>query len=150
MTKLILGRRTPSDPPMRILLIDSNEEYTVEWAQCENERATKPVGSVHAKKERTDRYRLDEAHVDEHGRWQIRYTMIEEAVLYECGDASVYASEKLTTKKGDLSTHAVKFVVPPRPECWMSDVPAPAAPDAGTSDAGAVTDAGAADATKNE
>lgn len=130
MTKVMLALRTPQDPPTRILLSDSNDEYTVEWSQCENERATRPV--VGGARDRKD-----------------------ETAHYECGTATVYSSEKLVTKKGDLGTHALHFVAPPRPECWTSDVPAAPPPspaadtDAGApveaaADAGAASDAGAA------
>jgi hypothetical protein len=115
-TTMILGRRTEKDPPVRTLLSDSDEEYTVQWAQCENERAPRPVaGGADTK----------------------------EALRYECGKAEVYATVKLQTRKGDLSTHELAFAPPPKTECWMSDVPAPAAADAGAPDADTLaTDAG--------
>lgn len=112
---MILGRRSDQDQMTRILLTDSNDKYTVEFAQCENERAPRPVT----------------------GRSETK-----EAARYECGSASAYSTITLETKKGDLSTHALAFAAPPKPECWMTDVPAAAKADA--ADAGA--DAGGADA----
>jgi hypothetical protein len=124
MKTMVLGRRSEKDPVKRILLIDSDEEYTVNWSQCENERAPRPVtGGADVK----------------------------EALKYECGNDAVYSTGQLVTKKGDLSTHALTFVPPPKSECWVSDVPeaadagAPAdasAPDAGDNDAGGDMDGG--------
>lgn len=112
---MILGRRSDQDQTTRILLTDSSDKYTVEFAQCENERAPRPVT----------------------GRSETK-----EAARYECGSTSVYSTITLETKKGDLSTHALAFAAPPKPECWMTDIPAAAKADAG--DAG--VDAGDADA----
>lgn len=111
---MILGRRNEQDQQTRILLTDSNDKYTVEFAQCENERAPRPVtGRTEAK----------------------------ESARYECGSSVVYSSGTLETKKGDLASHALAFVAPPKAECWISDAPAQA--KAGESDAGAPQDAGA-------
>jgi hypothetical protein len=116
MKAMILGRRAEADPHTRVVLSDSNEEYNVEWAQCENERASKPaVGGSDSK----------------------------DASRYECGSAAVYSSEKLVTKKGDAASHGLKFVAPPKPECWMSDAAAAGPADAGAPEAGAPEDAGA-------
>jgi hypothetical protein len=115
MKTMVLGRRSEADPHTRVVLSDSNEEYTVEWAQCENERASKPaVGGSDSK----------------------------DASRYECGNAAVYSSEKLVTKKGDAASHALKFAAPARPECWMSDAPAASPVDAGAPEAGPTEDAG--------
>ena len=109
MRTMILGRRSEKEPVRRILLADSDEEYTVQWSQCENERAPRPVtGGADVK----------------------------EALKYECGKDEVYKTDKLVTKKGDMSTHTLAFVPPPKAECWMSDIPAGSAADAGA-DAGA-------------
>lgn len=105
---MVLGRRAEGDPHTRVVLSDATEEYTVQWAQCENERASRPAdGSAGTSKE---------------------------AASYECGDAKVYATEKLTTRKGDPRSHVVKFMAPPKAECWTSDVPIET-PDAGAPDA---------------
>jgi hypothetical protein len=104
MRTMILGRRSEKEPVRRILLADSDEEYTVQWSQCENERAPRPVtGGADVK----------------------------EALKYECGKDEVYKTDKLVTKKGDMSTHTLDFVPPPKAECWMSDIPAGSAADAG-------------------
>jgi hypothetical protein len=113
MKTMILGRRSEKDPVKRILLIDSDEEYEVKWSQCENERAPRPVSGG---------------------------ADVKEALRYECGNDAVYATGQLVTKKGDISTHALTFVPPPKGECWMSDVP-----QAALADAGAPADASAPD-----
>lgn len=121
LKSMILGRRSEQDQPTRILLTDSNDKYDIEWAQCENERAPRPVTGRSEQKE---------------------------ASRFECGSAAVYANGMLATKKGDLSTHALAFAAPPKPECWMSDVAPPVAEsDAGApagADAGDMADAGEA------
>lgn len=119
LKSMILGRRSEKDPVKRILLVDSNEEYEVQWAQCENERAPRPVtGGADSK----------------------------EALRYECGKEEVYAKGKLETKKGDLATHALAFLPPPRAECWMSDVPTTADADAGAPADASAPEAGALEA----
>jgi hypothetical protein len=144
---LVYGRRTEADPSRRLVLPDADAEYTVEWGQCENERASEPLKGKPNERE---------------------------AAGYDCGNSPAYKTDKLVTKKGDRSPHPLAFVPPPKPECWVDERPpeeaadagapdasddAAAAPtanaDAGTApdaaadaatDAGAPTDAGAADA----
>jgi hypothetical protein len=118
MKTAVIGRRTEKEPSARTVLADVNEEYTVEWAQCENERAPRPVV-------------LD--------RKAARDTV--ETSAYQCGTATPYKTESLVTKKGDLSSHKLVFAQPPKPECWVSEMPLAA--DAGAPDAAA--DAGEQD-----
>ncbi|WP_437492401.1 hypothetical protein WME75_17930 [Sorangium sp. So ce1014] len=126
----LTGRRSKDDPANRILLGDEDAEYEIEWAQCENERAPR-------------------------ARKQARDT--KDAAEYECGNAAVYKTDKLVTRKGDAASRTVRFAAPPKPECWESEIPPaepPPSPDAGAepaaADAGAAepaaADAGAADA----
>ncbi|APR76305.1 Hypothetical protein A7982_01652 [Minicystis rosea] len=131
---IISGLRRPQDPRPRTFLVDDNAEYTIEWAQCSNERAPRSVA--------------DAAHDTSKNKDKIRG---ENETGYDCGEATVYKTEKLVTKKGDKASHAVKFVPPPNPACWAGElkvVPPPPAVDAGAPealDAGtAATDAGAA------
>jgi hypothetical protein len=105
MMKMILsGKRLPGDPSAHTLLPDDNAEYVLEWAQCDNVRsprpATAPSKTRHAGKDKTD---------------------------YDCGDARVYKTDKLVTKKHDAASHAFSFAAPPKAECWVSDA-APAVP----------------------
>lgn len=124
----IAGLRTAKDLPSRVLLSDDDETLTLEWAQCENERAPRP---------------LEPAGREPKGIAQ-----------YECGKATVYKTEQLTTKKGDPKSHALTFPAPPNAACWQGSAPPPpadaGAPDASaeSADAGAPADpdAGAADA----
>ncbi|MEZ4297978.1 MAG: hypothetical protein R3B70_23680 [Polyangiaceae bacterium] len=115
----VLGRRTAKELATRILLSDDDEKYTVEWGQCENERAPSPV-------EGKGRDTKGSAH-------------------YECGTAAVYKTDELVTKKGDPKSHVITFAPPPNPACAESN--APPAADAGAPDAGSEpADAGAPDA----
>lgn len=136
VSKLVLsGLRRPGDAKPRTFIIDDNAEYSVEWAQCANERAPRSATEV-AKDTAKAREKLRE---NETG--------------YECGEVKVYKTEKLATKKHDPASHVIHFVPPPLPECWhaVTAPPPPAAPtavvDAGAApvdDAGtAATDAGA-------
>ena len=120
LKSMILGRRNEKDPVRRILIADSDEEYTVQWAQCENERAPRPVAGG---------------------------AEVKEALKYECGKEEVYATGQLITKKGDIATHALTFVAPPKLDCGMSDVPVAALADAGAPDA---SDQDAAPATDTD
>jgi hypothetical protein len=132
---IILGLRHPDDPPQKTYIADDNAEYTVEWAQCASERAPRSVTEL--------------AHDTAKARDKVR----ESDTAYECGEATVYKTDKLVTKKGDRSSHVLKFVPPPDAACWTAPPAPPAAasaqPDAGApaSDAGpADTDGGAAPA----
>ena len=132
---IISGLRRAEDPRPRTFLVDDNAEYTIEWAQCSNERAPRSVA--------------DAAHDTSKSKDKIRG---ENETGYDCGEATVYKTEKLVTKRGDKASHAVKFAPPPNTTCWAGDVkpapPSPTAADAGApepADAGAAaTDAGAA------
>jgi hypothetical protein len=136
--KMILGGlRTADETPARTLIADDDSEYTVEWAQCPNERAPRPIDKNTKPK--------DPRNADKSAR-------VLETAAYECGEAVVYKTTTLATKKGDAGSHTLKFEAPPKAECWVSDAP-PAAPDAGApppenapapadADAGAGGDAG--------
>lgn len=88
--------------PTKIGLPDGDGDYTVEWGVCPNARATEAVGGENQKK---DPY----------------------AVPYQCGDAKVYATAPLSTKKNDPSTHALAFAPTPDAKCLVSQLP-PAPP----------------------
>ncbi|MDC3958499.1 hypothetical protein [Polyangium jinanense] len=132
---MILGKRAEGDPGARLVLPDANAEYKVEWAQCGNERASVPLRA---------------------GKTPER-----DLTTYECGEAKVYKTDPLVTKKGDRASHAFTFQPPPNAACWTDErpteeppKPAPeAAPPAEPADAGAedaatdaATDAAPADA----
>lgn len=114
----IVGLRSDKDVATRILLSDDNETYTVEWGQCENERAP--------------------AAVEGKGR------DTKGAARYECGTATPYKTDQLVTKRGDAKSHALAFVAPPNPACLVGAAPPPPG-DAGAPDA-AADDASAPDA----
>jgi hypothetical protein len=97
----VFGLRTPTSTPTHIVLPDGDGEYSAEWAQCENERAPRA---------------LDDAR---DAKLNAKTT-----TPYECGEAKAYKTETLTTKKGDLGTHALAFPAPPKPQCWASEGPA--------------------------
>jgi hypothetical protein len=110
-TVTVTGLRTAQSQRTRFLLPDSNAEYEVEWAQCANQRGTSPVGNDAAKKP-------GPAIADSR---------------YECGEAKVYATEKLVTKRGEGQSRSVTMPPPPNPACWEDEVPpssASAAPSA--------------------
>ena len=126
---MIFGARRAEDIKPRTFVADTNAEYNVEWAQCENERAPRSVQEL----------------ARETGKAKDK--LRESETAYECGDATVYKTEKLVTKKGDAGSHKLTFAAPPKPECWAGDVkpaaPAPAPAPSATPDAGApAVDAG--------
>jgi hypothetical protein len=134
---VISGLRHPDDPRPRTFLVDDNAEYSVEWAQCSNERAPRSVS--------------DAGH--DTGKSRDKTARGETDTGYDCGETTVYKTEKLVTKKHVPASHNVNFAAPPNPGCWGGDakpalpVPAPAAVvvDAGAPDAAAPpVDAGAA------
>lgn len=113
------GKRAESDPSPRLMIPDGNATYTIEWAQCENERASVPLTG---------------------GKEKSR-----EGTSFECGKHEVYKTETITVKKGDPSTHTLVVPAPPKAECWKDERPAEE-PKQEAADAGAPEDAGAADA----
>ncbi|WP_437682497.1 hypothetical protein [Sorangium sp. So ce131] len=126
------GRRSKDDPGTRILIPNDNAEYEIEWAQCENQRAPRALSLGRDTKDTAE---------------------------YACGNAPVYKTDKLVTRRDDAASRTLQFAAPPKPECWESEVP-PAQPpplgaagaeqaaaaDAGADDAGAADTAAAADA----
>lgn len=126
MRTILSGKRSAADAAARSFIPDDNAVFTVEWAQCPNERAPTPVSDEHAKPGPAKLAPL-------------------ETGAYECGEAVVYQTDKITTKKGDAASHAIVFVPPPKPECWESDAkpaPAPApAPSAAASASAAPAEA---------
>jgi hypothetical protein len=116
----LVGLRDAKTKKSTALLRDEDAEVTLEWAQCENQRAA----------------RANAAGRD-----------ARDATPFECGKATVYKTEKLTIRKGDPASRTIRFAEPPDVTCWSGDAPpAPAAADAGAptiADAGiAETDAG--------
>lgn len=99
--RVLLGRRTADDQTAKLSIPDDDETYDVEWAQCENERAPRPL-----KAETKD---------------------ARELAAYECGEAKVYATTKLEVRAGKSESRVIKFVAPPDAACWSSSGP-PAAP----------------------
>jgi len=113
------GKRAETDPSPRLMMPDVNGTYTVEWAQCENERASVPLTS---------------------GKEKNR-----EGTAFECGKAEVYKTEQITLKKGDASTHLLTVPAPPKTECWKDERPVEEPKqEAVAADAGAPLDAGSA------
>ncbi|EYF01518.1 hypothetical protein [Chondromyces apiculatus] len=125
------GRRQDSAPPSMVLVPDANDEVEVTWAQCENEPA--PQAAVKAG--------------DPKG----------EAPSFECGNATVYKTEKLTIRRGDASSRKLTFPPPPKTDCWTdpgltagSAAPAaapPVVPPAAGADTAAAANAGTDAAT---
>lgn len=116
----LVGLRDAKATKSHALLRDEDAEVTLEWAQCENQRAARAVAAGRDAKD---------------------------ATAFECGKATVYKTEKLTMRKGDPASRTIRFAEPPDATCWTGDAPpAPAAADAGApsiADAGtAETDAG--------
>lgn len=116
---MFVGKRAEGDQSPPVILPDGNSTYTLEWAQCENERAAIPLGKASQRDGRTS---------------------------YECGEGKIYKTEPLTTKKGDPSSHKLVVPAPPNPACWKDEQPAEE-PDAGPPDAAAAPDAEAPDAS---
>jgi hypothetical protein len=126
---ILPGLRTAGARKPSTFIVDDNAEYTVEWSQCENERAPGEAGAANRERKARGKMRDDES------------------AGYECGEAKVYKTEKLATRKHDPASHVITFAPPPSAVCWASDATTTAAPgaDAGAPDAGSPTevDAGA-------
>jgi hypothetical protein len=92
----VYGRRSEKGNKTRFVLTDDDATYQIEWAQCENERAPKPTEAGSPAKQ---------------------------AAGYECGNAKVYKTEDLVTKKGDAASRTLTFPAPPSPACWTAEAP---------------------------
>ena len=115
MKVVLPGLRTPDSPRAKSLIVDDDNAITLEWAQCENERAPRPAPEGPEKKPGKDKDRPSR-----------------DVTHFECGDAKVYKTEELHTKKHDPASHVIHFATPPNAACWTSEVPTTTSPDAGT------------------
>ncbi len=79
--------------PTRFLLPDKEQEYTLEFAQCQNVRAPQPDDAKGAAKG---------------------------GVQFVCNEPAVYSSVKHTTKKGDAASKEIPFPAPPIADCWQA------------------------------
>jgi hypothetical protein len=110
--RVVLGKRHDSDPNAIVVVQDTNETYTIRFAQCENAFAAQPVAAT-ANKPRDNK--------DEPKRQDDR-------TAYECGDSKVYKEIQLEVKRGKKETRVIPWQPPPDAECLTSRVPtAPAA-----------------------
>ena len=123
---VVSGRRHPGDSAPHTFIPDDNATYTIEWAQCANERAPRSATeAAHETPKARDKVRTPET-------------------AYDCGEATVYKTDKLVTRKGDKASHVLQFVPPPDAACWQTEA-APAPPPSAAPDPGAApVDAGAA------
>jgi hypothetical protein len=92
---VLVGLRTADSPATPILLPDTDAEYDVEWAECENERAPAPAVAKALQNS-------------------------PENMKYECGEAKPYATVKVTTTKGDAK-RKIAVAPPPSLACWSAD-----------------------------
>ncbi len=101
--RVLLGRRSDDSPKAKAVVLDTDDTFTVQWAQCANVRAPRPVV--------TDTQRAGGSG-------------------YECGEAEVYLRQELHVKKGAPASRVVKFAAPPEPACWADSLPPQAEADA--------------------
>lgn len=101
MKMIISGKRTPADPPAHTLLPDDNAEYELEWAQCANERAPRSISSASKSRGAADK----------------------DMTAFDCGEATVYKTNKLVTKKHNAASHVFAIPPPPRTDCWLGQTP---------------------------
>jgi hypothetical protein len=92
-TVMVYGKSGAGAPPTRFLLPDADNEYTVEWTQCPNERAPSPHDPNDKK--------------------------ANQGAGYECQNAEPYATGKHSTKSGDRATHDVPLPPPPATDCLV-------------------------------
>jgi hypothetical protein len=119
---LVLGLRGEGATPTRFMLPDGNSEFDVEWAQCPNERAPRPITGAPSGKDKSQR----------------------DAAAYECGEPKVYKTDKLVTRKHAPESHTVVFAAPPNDACWTAELPEQRASDDALRDGGATEAADAA------
>lgn len=119
--RVMLGKRSAGDPDSKFVVPDTDEEYVVRWAQCENVFAPK---------------RTDEG-VDPNAK---------RGGGYACGEATPYKDVELKIEGGNPASRVIQWQAPPIADCWTSTELDPAAsasaevdeepPDAGAGGAG--------------
>jgi hypothetical protein len=92
-----------SKHPTRFLLPDTDKEYSLEFAQCANDRAPQPEEK-------------DQKNASKAG-----------GVKFECNEPAVYSTVRHETKKGEPASMEIPFPVPPNAECWEGPAAAPTA-----------------------
>jgi hypothetical protein len=92
-TVMLFG--VPDDKhPTRFLLPDKEQEYNLEFAQCQNVRAPQPEEAAKGASKG--------------------------AVQFVCNDPAVYTTVKHTTIKGDAASKEIVFPAPPVADCWQA------------------------------
>ena len=97
--RIVLGKRSKSDAPAKVVVEDSDETYTIRWAQCSNQFAPRRVN-------------------------QKRGRITDNLTQYDCGDAKVFKEHKLEVRSGDVPSRHLKWIKPPNEACLESKVPA--------------------------
>lgn len=100
--RILLGKRSGADPDSKFVVPDTDEEYVVRWAQCENVFAPK---------------RTDEG-VDPNAK---------RGGGYACGEATPYKDVELKIEGGNPASRVMQWQAPPISECWTSTELDPAA-----------------------
>ncbi len=95
--RVLLGRRTANDDKSKFVIPDTDETYTVRFAQCSNAFAPRPVDDTTRS---TD----------------VRGT-------YRCGEAKVYKEVPLEIREEDPSSRVIQWEAPPEPACWTNAQP---------------------------
>ncbi len=106
--RIVLGKRKAEDPPAKLVVEDTDETYTIHWAQCANQFAPRRVN-------------------------QKRGRINDNLTQYDCGDAKVYKEHKLEVRAGDVQSRRLKWLAPPNGECLISRVPPSASASASAS-----------------
>ncbi|MEQ9318198.1 MAG: hypothetical protein RIF41_03525 [Polyangiaceae bacterium] len=100
--RILLGKRSAADVDSKFVVPDTDEDYVVRWAQCENVFAPK---------------RTDEG-VDPNAK---------RGGGYSCGEATPYKDVELKIEGGNPASRVIQWQAPPVPECWASTELDPAA-----------------------
>lgn len=95
--RVLLGKRTAGDDNSKFVIPDSDETYTVRFAQCSNAFAPRPVD-------------------DNTRSTDVRGT-------YRCGEAKVYKEVPLEIREEDASSRVINWETPPEPACWTNAQP---------------------------
>jgi len=95
--RVLLGQRSKDNDKSKFVIPDSNETYTVRFAQCSNAFAPRPVD-------------------DDTRSTDVRGT-------YHCGEAKVYKEVSLEIREEDASSRVINWETPPEPACWTTKTP---------------------------
>ncbi|MSP24354.1 MAG: hypothetical protein EXR75_04165 [Myxococcales bacterium] len=97
--RVVLGKRSASEPSSILVVEDDDESYVVRFAQCDDGFAPQPADAARDARQ------------------------AEARTHYACGDATMYKEIDLKVISGDVASRAIVWQVPPNAACYGEKTP---------------------------